>query len=66
MENKFGDNLKWFLEEAACADQDTLEDGEIDIYGETTLGVEGAVTVKLSELCESALVRIQELESGRI
>lgn len=63
MKNLFGDNLKWFLEEVVNAEEDQIEDGEIEIYGETESGIEGSATVKLSELCAGALNRIQQLES---
>lgn len=65
MSNKFGDNLKWFLSDVANSDKDQIEDGEIDIYGETEPGVDCSCSIKISDLCESALSKIEQLENER-
>lgn len=63
MPKDYGDNLNWFLGEVENADLDQLEDGEIEILGETEDGRDCCGTIDLRELCGTALARIQELEA---
>lgn len=60
-DNKFGDNLLWFLREFASADDDQLEYAELEIYGEGESGVEGVCTVSVQEICEAAASTIEML-----
>ena len=53
-ENRFGENLVWFLKEFAGADNDQLEFAELEIIGESESGVEGTCTVTVQEICEAA------------
>jgi FtsZ-binding cell division protein ZapB len=56
------ENIAWFLQEFANADDEQLEDGGCEIYGEDAQGREGSCFVKTQEICEAAANRIKELE----
>jgi hypothetical protein len=62
MSKDYGENLNWFLGEVENADKDQLEDGEIEIHGETEDGRDCCGTIDLRELCGAALTRIKELD----
>ena len=66
-DNKFGDNLLWFLREFANADDDQLEYAELEIHGESESGVECTCTATVQEICKAAADVIESLnQSPRI
>jgi len=64
MAKDYGENLNWFLHEVGNAEKEQVEDGEIEIYGETDSGLDCSATIDIRELCEAALARIEELEAN--
>ncbi len=62
-DNKFGENLTWFLKDISCGDVDQFESHLIDIYGETEDGRDCSAEIDLRELCGAAADRIASLEA---
>ena len=64
-ENKFGENLLWFLDDYAMWNADDVEGPEIEIYGEDENGMEGSCTVNTIELAGEAAKEIRALIAQR-
>jgi hypothetical protein len=54
--------LKHMLDEFKNADDDQVEFGGMEIYGEDAAGNEGSFFMKTQDICNAALVRIRQLE----
>src|SRR5690606_22138112 len=63
-ENKFGENIVWFLQEFANADSGQLEYAELEIYGENDSGREGSCTITVQEICKAAAETITAMLSA--
>lgn len=62
MAKDYGDNLAWFLYEVENAEPEQVEDGHMEIYGETEEGADCSGDVDVRELCGAALDRIKQME----
>ena len=59
----FGENLIWFLDELANADNEMIETGDIEIEVVNSNGVEGFTTISIQDLALSASAEIVRLET---
>lgn len=64
-ENKFGENLLWFLDDYAMWNADDVDGPEIEVYGEDENGMEGSCTVNTIELAGEAAKEIRALIAER-
>lgn len=55
--------LKHMLDEFKNADDDQVDCGGLEIYGEDENGNEGSFFMKTQEICSAALSRIKQLEA---
>ena len=60
MAKDFGENLEWFLAEVENAEDYQVEDGCMDIYGETEDGRDTSCNIDIRELCGAALAAIKK------
>ncbi|MFU1599182.1 hypothetical protein ACM257_17525 [Alteromonas macleodii] len=59
--NKFGGALLFILGEFAAAEEEMLEDGGMEVFGEDDQGREGSCEVSINELAQAASDEIKHL-----
>lgn len=60
--NKFGGALLFFLGEFAAAEEEMIEDGGMEVFGEDDQGREGSCEVSINELAQAASDEIKHLK----
>ena len=60
--NKFGGALLFILGEFAAAEEEMIEDGGMEVFGEDDQGREGSCEVSINELAQAAADEIKHLK----
>lgn len=61
IENKYGENIVWFLEDYSCGDANDVESAFHEVYGEDVDGREGSCEINTLELAGQAAKVLNEL-----